>query len=55
MHRDRPAVSVVIPVFNERATIEEILCRVQAVEGGEGNYHRRRWFDRWDLVIFLPN
>jgi glycosyltransferase involved in cell wall biosynthesis len=28
----RPWVSVVIPVFNERATIEEILFRVQAVE-----------------------
>jgi glycosyltransferase involved in cell wall biosynthesis len=28
----RPFVSVVIPVFNERATIEEILLRVQAVE-----------------------
>jgi glycosyltransferase involved in cell wall biosynthesis len=28
----RPWVSVVIPVFNERMTIEEILFRVQAVE-----------------------
>ncbi len=28
----RPWVSVVIPVYNERATIEEILFRVQAVE-----------------------
>jgi glycosyltransferase involved in cell wall biosynthesis len=28
----RPWVSVVIPVYNERATIEEILLRVQAVE-----------------------
>jgi len=28
----RPLVSVVIPVFNERVTIEEILFRVQAVE-----------------------
>jgi glycosyltransferase involved in cell wall biosynthesis len=28
----RPLVSVVIPVYNERATIEEILFRVQAVE-----------------------
>ncbi|MGH9455659.1 MAG: glycosyltransferase family 2 protein, partial [Terriglobia bacterium] len=25
-------LSVVIPVYNERATIEEVLCRVQAVE-----------------------
>jgi glycosyltransferase involved in cell wall biosynthesis len=28
----RPYLSVVIPVFNERKTIEEILARVQAVE-----------------------
>jgi glycosyltransferase involved in cell wall biosynthesis len=28
----RPRVSVVIPVYNERKTIEEILVRVQAVE-----------------------
>jgi glycosyltransferase involved in cell wall biosynthesis len=28
----RPRVSVVIPVYNERKTIEEILLRVQAVE-----------------------
>jgi glycosyltransferase involved in cell wall biosynthesis len=28
----RPSVSVVIPVYNERKTIEEILARVQAVE-----------------------
>ena len=28
----RPMVSVVIPVYNERATIEEILFRVQAVD-----------------------
>ncbi len=28
----RPWVSVVIPVYNERGTIEEILVRVQAVE-----------------------
>jgi glycosyltransferase involved in cell wall biosynthesis len=28
----RPLVSVVIPVYNERATIEEILFRVQAVD-----------------------
>jgi glycosyltransferase involved in cell wall biosynthesis len=28
----RPWVSVVIPVYNERATIEEILLRVQAVD-----------------------
>ncbi len=27
----RPKLTVVMPVFNERATIEEILCRVQAV------------------------
>jgi glycosyltransferase involved in cell wall biosynthesis len=27
-----PTISVVIPVFNERATIEEIILRVQAVE-----------------------
>lgn len=26
-----PALSVVIPVYNERATIEEVICRVQAV------------------------
>ncbi len=28
----RPRVSVVMPVFNERATIEEILLRVQKVD-----------------------
>lgn len=28
----RPKVSVVIPVYNERATVEELLRRVQAVE-----------------------
>ena len=27
-----PSISVVIPVFNERATIEEIVLRVQAIE-----------------------
>jgi glycosyltransferase involved in cell wall biosynthesis len=30
--RSRPRVSIVIPVYNERATIEEILKRVQAVD-----------------------
>ncbi len=30
-HTSRPKLSVVIPVYNERATIEEILRRVQAV------------------------
>lgn len=29
---NRPLLSVVIPVYNERATIEEILWRVQALE-----------------------
>ncbi len=29
--RDRPKLSVVIPVYNERATIEEVLRRVSAV------------------------
>ncbi len=29
---DRPKLSVVIPVYNERLTIEEVLRRVQAVE-----------------------
>jgi glycosyltransferase involved in cell wall biosynthesis len=29
---DRPLVSVVIPVYNERATLGDILARVQAVE-----------------------
>jgi glycosyltransferase involved in cell wall biosynthesis len=33
MTSDRGArISVVMPVYNERATIEEILCRVQAIE-----------------------
>jgi glycosyltransferase involved in cell wall biosynthesis len=33
MTTDRGAgISVVMPVYNERATIEEILCRVQAIE-----------------------
>ena len=27
-----PRISIVIPVYNERATIEEILLRVQAVD-----------------------
>ncbi len=30
-----PKLSVVMPVYNERATIEEILCRVQAVNVGK--------------------
>jgi len=30
--KSRPKLSVVIPVYNERATIEELLRRVQAVE-----------------------
>ena len=30
--RQRPEASVVVPVFNERATIEEILLRIQAVD-----------------------
>ncbi len=30
-HNSRPKLSVVIPVYNERATIEELLDRVQAV------------------------
>ncbi len=30
--KDRPTLSVVIPVYNERPTIEELLIRVQAVD-----------------------
>ena len=30
--RDEPLLSVVIPVYNERPTIEELLIRVQAVD-----------------------
>ncbi|MCL6482268.1 MAG: glycosyltransferase family 2 protein [Firmicutes bacterium] len=32
VRKEEPLVSVVIPVYNERATIETLLCRVQAVE-----------------------
>jgi len=31
-HKGRPKLSVVIPVYNERPTIEELLYRVQAVD-----------------------
>ena len=34
--KSRPKLSVVIPVYNERATIEELLRRVQAVEIEKG-------------------
>lgn len=33
--RETPRISIVIPVYNERATIEEILLRVQAVDLGK--------------------